>query len=293
MSLKTVAVFMACCLTMSGASFADGLEGARWRMTSKVPVSSTGIRVLDGGDGSIAFSTRRGSHCVGAEQGAMPPASYLYFDVDDTRAEGASGPIYLVVEYYDAAPGGVMQVNYDSATGDSPGANYLANEDQWGGWLTGKKTWETAVFLLAKPLFRNRENLGADFRLGGATLWIRSMALTHTRPALCDKLETVVQADLRTRVKIGAGGQLIIGGFDPARREDVRPMTRALRAGIPMMKSFGVTSHEGYVRWNLCEPEQGRYDWSVYDAYVDLYKQSGLKWVPFLIVGSAYSLPDW
>ena len=59
------------------------------------------------------------------------------------------------------------------------------------------------------------------------------------------------------------------------------------------MISLGVTSHEGYVRWNLCEPEEGRYDWSVYDTLVDVYKRNGVKWVPFLIIGSAYSLPDW
>ncbi|MCX5759852.1 MAG: beta-galactosidase [Candidatus Hydrogenedentes bacterium] len=70
-------------------------------------------------------------------------------------------------------------------------------------------------------------------------------------------------------------------------------MVRALRGAVPSLKSLGVTSHEGYVRWNLCEPEEGRYDWSVYDAFVGVYKQTGLKWLPFLIIGSAYSLPDW
>jgi hypothetical protein len=54
-----------------------------------------------------------------------------------------------------------------------------------------------------------------------------------------------------------------------------------------------VTCHEGYVRWNMCEPEPGKYDWSVYDRYVELYRKHGVKWVPFLICGSAYSLPDW
>ena len=59
------------------------------------------------------------------------------------------------------------------------------------------------------------------------------------------------------------------------------------------MKALGVTSHEVYVRWNLCEVASGRWDWSVYDRYVEVYKKHGLKWVPFLICGSAYSLPDW
>jgi hypothetical protein len=47
------------------------------------------------------------------------------------------------------------------------------------------------------------------------------------------------------------------------------------------------------VRWNLCEVEPGKFDWSVYDPFVELYKNQGIKWVPFIIVGPAYSLPDW
>jgi hypothetical protein len=101
------------------------------------------------------------------------------------------------------------------------------------------------------------------------------------------------EVHIEPKVKIGAGGQLIVGGFDPARTDDVPTMTAALESAIPGLKSLGVTSHEGYVRWNLCEPQEGKYDWSVYDPFVRIYKRHGIKWVPFLIVGSAYSLPDW
>jgi hypothetical protein len=113
------------------------------------------------------------------------------------------------------------------------------------------------------------------------------------RPADWAKVNTVPKMDIKPRVKIGPGGRLIIGGFDPARASDVPAQTAALEALVPALKSLGVTSHEGYVRWNLCEPQEGRYDWSVYDAFVRIYKRHGIRWVPFLIVGSAYSLPDW
>jgi hypothetical protein len=93
--------------------------------------------------------------------------------------------------------------------------------------------------------------------------------------------------------KIGAGGQLIIGGFDPSSRADAEKSAKGFEAAIGSMKSIGVTSHEVYVRWNLCEVEPGKWDWSVYDPYVKIYKEHGMKWVPFLICGSPYSLPDW
>ncbi len=54
-----------------------------------------------------------------------------------------------------------------------------------------------------------------------------------------------------------------------------------------------MTSHEVHVRWGLCEPEPGKRDWSMYDRFVDLYKRQGIRWVPFLVCGPAYTLLDW
>jgi len=283
-------LFLLSC-SLSWCAGAD-VEGALYYVRERGPVEK-GIRSLDGADGCTAFSMRGDARCLSNKSGAAPRSSFLYFDVDDAVAKDAKGPLYVEVQYYDGEPGGVIQLQYDSATGDSLGAKYLASESQWGAWSTGRHQWRKAVFLIEKPLFANRQNLGADFRLGGAELFVRSVRLSLSKPKGCERLDRMSRADLRARVKIGRGGELIIGGFDPARKEDVRQQVQSLTAAAPLMKSIGVTSHEGYVRWNLCEPEQGRYDWSVYDAYVEVYRKYGLKWVPFLIVGSAYSLPDW
>jgi len=97
----------------------------------------------------------------------------------------------------------------------------------------------------------------------------------------------------QTPVTIGPGCEMILGGFDPSKKEDVAKLLEALEREIPRWKQLGVTSHESYVRWNLCETEPGKFDWSVYDPLVELYKKHGIKWVPFIIVGPAYSLPDW
>jgi hypothetical protein len=94
-------------------------------------------------------------------------------------------------------------------------------------------------------------------------------------------------------VRIGAGGELIVGGFDPSSRADAEKSAAELERNMPSLKSLGVTSHECYVRWNLCEVEPGKFDWSVYDRYLEIYKKNNIKWVPFLICGSAYSVPDW
>src|SRR6266516_54567 len=62
-------------------------------------------------------------------------------------------------------------------------------------------------------------------------------------------------------VQIGPGGQLILGGFDPATKGDVTKGAAALERDVAKFKEIGATSHEVYVRWNLCEVEPGKWDW--------------------------------
>lgn len=60
------------------------------------------------------------------------------------------------------------------------------------------------------------------------------------------------------------------------------------------LKNAGVTSVQIYVHWRLVEGEErGNFDWSYYDRQVKLIQEAGLKWVPFLILGPAYGIPDW
>ncbi len=87
--------------------------------------------------------------------------------------------------------------------------------------------------------------------------------------------------------------QLIIGGFDPSNRTNGPENAKNFENNAARLKEVGVTSHEVYIRWNLCEVEPGKWDWSVYDPFVEVYKKHGIKWVPFIICGSPYSLPNW
>lgn len=60
------------------------------------------------------------------------------------------------------------------------------------------------------------------------------------------------------------------------------------------IRNIGFTSVEQYVTWETIENEaEGTFDFSKWDEQVRILKKHGLKWVPFLIAGPAYSLPDW
>lgn len=251
-------------------------------------VVAQGIRSLSGADG-VTEIVRRGEPAVSA----IKPASgsgYLYFAVEQPVSVQ---PIYVLVAYFDEVAGPGLRLDYDSRFGDTLTDKFRPAEEQAGGWTSGIKRWKWAAFRLDKPRFAHRQNLGADFRLVAANICVAKVHIESVRPSTWQAIDRIEAIDVKPLVKIGVGGQLIVGGFDPARATDSAPQARALEGAIPALKSLGVTSHEGYVRWNLCEPKEGVYDWSVYDGFVAVYKRHGLKWVPFLIVGSAYSLPDW
>ena len=67
----------------------------------------------------------------------------------------------------------------------------------------------------------------------------------------------------------------------------------ALREQMPLAKALGFNAIEAYVRWDVVEPEEGRFDWSFYDALIEELRRYDLKLFPLLIVGSAYALPEW
>lgn len=58
-------------------------------------------------------------------------------------------------------------------------------------------------------------------------------------------------------------------------------------------KNMGVTSIEEYVTWESCEKTEGHWDFSFWDSELKKIREAGLKWLPFVIAGPAYSLPDW
>jgi hypothetical protein len=249
------------------------------------------MQSLSGADGATEMVSRGGCRGLTPRSDTRPASRYLYFRVDIAgRPQGQ--PCFLVVEYFHSASPGALQLQYDSTEGQSVESRYRNSEDQVGGWQIGAAGWHTAVFRLDHPRLAHRQNLGSDLRLSGGRPIVRMLRLTAEKPPEWDHA-VQDQGDVKPQVHVGAGGELIVGGFDPNNLDSVASRLNGLKAAMPAYRMLGVTSHEGYVRWNLCETAPGRFDWSVYDRYVELYRRNGLKWVPFLIVGPAYSLPDW
>ena len=250
-----------------------------------------GLDPKSGGDGVVLRTAKDGAACISTNPASTPRSQYLYF----ARSAGGKpvGHRYVAVEYYDAGVSSSLALHDDSDTGDGLDAKYRPAEDSAGGAFLGTHRWKRAYYLLRKPLLAHRQNNGADFRITGGPLFIRSVRLLTRRPSDWNEVARIEVVAVKPLVHIGAGGQLIVGGFDPAHPNDAPAMARSLESAAVALKQLGVTNHEGYVRWNLCEPREGVYDWSVYDQYAKVCQRQHLKWVPFLIVGSAYSLPDW
>lgn len=251
------------------------------------------IQVLSGADGLSEQMKRGGRDCIACKQGEQPSSVYLYFAVPKTILSGEGKPVYAEVSYYDNKPGTPLTLEYDSSRGDQITDKYCPAEEHWGGARTGSEKWKRVVFLLQQPRFAARQNLGASFRLGVGDLYVESVTLSTQPPEDAEKLKEPPPARLKSKTRIGADRNFIIGGFDIENADSLQSRIQSLQNALPALRAMGLTSHEAYVRWNLCEPEPGRYDWSFYDAYVDVYRHAGVKWVPFLIIGPAYSLPDW
>lgn len=62
---------------------------------------------------------------------------------------------------------------------------------------------------------------------------------------------------------------------------------------LPYYSAMGTKSMEMYIRWNLVEDKPGEFDFSAYDAFLKLFKKNNLKWSPLVIMGPAYTLPEW
>lgn len=204
---------------------------------------------------------------------------YLYVAVDHPAY--AKGPIdaYVVVEVFDEALGR-LSLQYDQ---DSPapniGTRYTAAEDTM--LLTGSGTWRRGIFHLPSLRLGHGQNFGADFRLCGSNVAIRSITLTPRRPAGYDPRQPLDPKTLRhVEVRRPPGMELTFGN-------DASPADAAL------LKALSVTSVESYVDWAGVEPQPGHWDWSKWDKQAATLQKAGLKWVPFLIAGPAYATPLW
>jgi hypothetical protein len=88
---------------------------------------------------------------------------YMYFAAADWFTSQASDPtLYIAIEYFDDG-NGPLTLQYDSNTGNTLPA-FFKN----GGSVqrTDSDTWKTHLFRVTDSFFGNRQNYGADFRIG-------------------------------------------------------------------------------------------------------------------------------
>ena len=82
-------------------------------------------------------------------------------------------------------------------------------------------------------------------------------------------------------------------GADANTPEGLPEALATLRNLLPLARALGFNGIESYVKWGFVERRPGVFDWSFYDALVEEIEKAGMQWFPLLIVGSAYTLPDW
>ncbi|UCD30370.1 MAG: DUF3604 domain-containing protein [Planctomycetota bacterium] len=90
---------------------------------------------------------------------------YFYFDVDDSFAyQGNRSEFYITIEYYDTGSGN-LKLQYDSSDPAPPPDDIYKNGGSVS--LTGTDTWKEHTYHISDAYFGNRQNGGADFRIGG------------------------------------------------------------------------------------------------------------------------------
>ncbi|MEY2409376.1 MAG: hypothetical protein QOF48_2046 [Verrucomicrobiota bacterium] len=134
----------------------------------------------EGADGEIASGNVAGLDCYRLIRQAGRQEAYLYLQIDPALKTPPFTNALVIVEYFDRASAvglpGRLVIQYDDDNGVYANSEPLR--------MSGSQTWQEATFYLATPLFENRQNAGADFRLvvSRSELPIRSVKLVKNAP---------------------------------------------------------------------------------------------------------------
>jgi hypothetical protein len=207
--------------------------------------------------------------------GGLPGALYLYLKVSDTAKAALGFDFYLLVDFLDAGLGPV-KIEYNAPDNDyAHGESFL---------LLNSGVWSRALLHVSEAQLQGRQNGGADFRLAcNGPLTVSRVALYKTPPdeSVPPQKDRIEAARNRWA---GSRPKDMCYTFGNDADDSTAPLYRAL----------GVTSIESYVTWETVEGKaKGEWDWSRWDKQVQVLQDNGLQWVPFLILGPAYSTPNW
>lgn len=199
-----------------------------------------------------------------------PSGDYFRRAAFSLRVEpAAAGPVWLVVEYVDQGYG-LISVE--------PG---VPPTRQWGVARLDSGRLRRAVFGYGKG------ELGGRLRIYGAGR-LRSLALSDTEPAREPLPEAAPAVRLKRPMQL-----VTTAGADARTLDGLEEALATIRNLAPLARALGFNAIESYVKWNFVERAPGVFDWSFYDAIAGELDRQGLQWFPLLIVGSAYTLPDW
>lgn len=238
-------------------------ELARWEATGV----SRGLELVPGLDAQYRWEGE------GAERVAvvLPVADYFHRAAFLIRCPKAvAGPVWLTLEHPDQGYGWI-----------SVSGRGVRVRDQFNAARLNTRKVRRAVFEL--------ESLpaGTELRIEGLDR-LRAAWLSDTAPAV--ERPPLVEPAIRLTRPV----QLVISaGADATRPEELPQALARLRELLPLARALGFNGIESYVKWDFVERQPGVFDWSFYDAVVAEIERHGLRWFPLLIVGSAYTLPEW
>ncbi|MBX7255906.1 MAG: family 14 glycosylhydrolase [Candidatus Hydrogenedentes bacterium] len=252
-------------ILFASTAFADPL--ASWS-----PGNEQGLRQILVPDGQWQRSVVEGREAVTQISGS----SYLYFQLDPNLKAKTGETLFIYVEFLDTGYG-ISEFQYNSTSKPyEPGKQTI---------FTDSRTWAKDLISVANAKLAGLQNGGADFRIfrsGGLTLGRVEVYTENPGISVPSDVERMKQALSGKHRASRPSDMYYTFGGDPS------------EADGPLYRLLGATSVESYVTWETCERAgEGQWDWTQWDKQVKILQDNDLKWVPFLIVGPAYSTPNW
>jgi hypothetical protein len=233
-----------------------------------------------------------------AEEELLYHRRAIGFRIEEDQIEKAD-EYAIIIEYRDdTVAHSMVTYHSDAEVSPKPRERILdAKAREIAGYtLCGTGRVRHAVFQTDALSFKHGQNGGADLRVEG----ISNLISFEIVPGGCDeavaqaKEERVSPVEASPMMELNNPLQLITtAGTDQTYFKDLPKSLDTMKDLCPYARRLGFTGVESYVKWNFVEREQGVFDWSYYDAIIDLAAEYGLKWFPLIIGGSAYALPEW
>lgn len=220
----------------------------------------------------------------------------LYFRVNGLIPSNTK-EMFLIIEHLDENIG-LIEVYYDANIPENPkqptnSPGYSSGSDAVGYTCLGTGKARRALFRLVNPAFQHRLKGGTDILIAGVASLTKCILTNQVTRKEREKISTEIPVNLTPRITFKRSMQLVTTAGISLDMNEVDKSLERMHELCPLIKVLGFKGVETYVGWSYAEADSGRFDWRAYDKIVKKVQEYGLKWFPLLIVGSAYTLPDW